>query len=149
MTIYGYMEDGQLRCIYLNEYTEQRQLQDGRVVDYIVTEEEQAATLSSDWKPVDFINDEIVRSAKENEVVIPIPYDAGDHIAYRYERQFDKQGVRAKIQTLKDSLAASDYKITKCYEASLLGEALPYDINELRTERQAQRDLINELEELL
>lgn len=149
MKIYGYMENGQLQSVYLQEYTERRRLDNGRVVDYIVTEEEQAEQLSDEWKPVDFINDEIVRSAKGDEVVVPIPYDAGDHIAYRYERRFDKQKIRGEIQALKDCLTKSDYKVAKSYEASLLGMELPYDIQSLHKERQAQRDRINELEAML
>lgn len=149
MKIYGYMEGGQLYSTYLQEYTTKKALPDGRVVDYVVTEEEQAACLSDEWKPVDFINDEMIRSAKDDEVVVPIPYDAGDHIAYRYERKFDTQKIRAEIQTLKDSLAQSDYKVAKCYEASLMKQTLPYDVETLHRERQAQRDRINELEAIL
>lgn len=149
MVIYGYIENGQLRSVYLNEYIEKRQLDNGRVVDYIVTEEEQAAKLSEEWKPVDFINDEIVRSAKRDEVIVPIPYDAGDHISYRYERLLDRQKIRGEIQVLKERLVQSDYKVAKCYEASLLGMELPYDIQSLHQERQAQRDRINELEAML
>ena len=52
----------------------------------------------------------------------------------------------AEIAQLKAELAASDYKIIKCSEAQLIGEALPYDVQELHTERQAIRDRINELE---
>ena len=52
----------------------------------------------------------------------------------------------AEIAQLKAELAASDYKIIKCSEAQLVGEALPYDVQELHTERQAIRDRINELE---
>ena len=140
------MDRGQLFCTYLKEYTEKRRTADGITVDYNVTEEEQAERLSDEWIPVDFINDEIIRSAKHGEVIVPVPYDAGDHIAYRYERRYDTQGVRAEIQNLKDRLSQSDYKITKCYEASLLGQELPYDINALHEDRQAQRDKINELE---
>ena len=49
-------------------------------------------------------------------------------------------------QALKQALSDSDYKITKCYEANLLGEKLPYDMATLHTEREAQRAKINELE---
>lgn len=146
MKIYGYIDNEQLKCKYIEEYVEKRLLPDGRIVDRVVTEEEQAAALSPEWKPVDFINDKVILSAIEGEIIIPRPYDAGDHIAYQYIRQKDKQWIKTQIALLKESLANSDYKITKCYEASLLGMELPYDITELHRQRQRKRDSINELE---
>ena len=61
-------------------------------------------------------------------------------------KKFDVQKIRAEIQTLKDELSATDYRVMKCYEASLTGAPLPYDIDSLSTERQLKRDRINELE---
>lgn len=55
----------------------------------------------------------------------------------------------AQIATLKEGLAATDYKIIKCSEAQLVGEELPYNVTELHTERQALRDQINQLEALI
>lgn len=57
--------------------------------------------------------------------------------------------VESEIQRIKQELAADDYKITKCYEASLLKTEVPYNIYELHIQRQALRDKINELELLL
>lgn len=53
---------------------------------------------------------------------------------------------KEEIASLKDELAATDYKIIKCSEYNLAGAALPYDIAELHTKRQLLRDRINELE---
>jgi len=50
------------------------------------------------------------------------------------------------IEKLKKEVAASDYKVIKCYEASLVGKELPYDMNEVHKERQEIRDEINRLE---
>lgn len=77
------------------------------------------------------------------------PYVNDGRISYNYIRKFDTQAVRKKIQALKDSLIESDYQVTKCYEASLIGEELPYDIAALHAKRQSERDKINELEVLL
>lgn len=109
----------------------------------------QVSELSEVWKPVDLISEEQMQSDEENYIVVPVPYDAGDHIAYRYEKRFDRRKIRDEIEALKTALSDSDYKITKCYEASLLGQELPYDVAALHTERQALRDKINELEPLL
>lgn len=58
-----------------------------------------------------------------------------------------QQQREARIWELKDQLAQGDYKIIKCAEAQLTGEAMPYDVAELVAERNAMRAEINELEE--
>lgn len=61
-----------------------------------------------------------------------------------YDPKFeDKQ----KLGLLRVELSESDYKIIKCYEYSLVGKELPYDIEALHIERQSIRDEINQLEE--
>ena len=54
-----------------------------------------------------------------------------------------------EITNLKQQLSNTDYKVIKNMEAQLVNEELPYDSVTLHTERQALRDKINELEELL
>ena len=56
---------------------------------------------------------------------------------------------QAIINELKEKLSKSDYKIIKCMEAQLTGNAFPYDVELLHLERQQVRDRINELEELI
>ena len=53
---------------------------------------------------------------------------------------------KAKIVELEKQIESTDYQIIKCYEYSLVGEELPYDIATLHEERQAIRDEINLLE---
>lgn len=53
----------------------------------------------------------------------------------------------SQISALKQQLSAEDYKIIKCSEAQLVGEPLPYDIQELHNSRNAIREQINSLEE--
>ena len=50
------------------------------------------------------------------------------------------------IKAFEEKLASSDYKIIKCYEYSLAGLDLPYDIQDLHTEREAIREEIRKLE---
>ncbi|NDV63778.1 hypothetical protein D0T60_00695 [Bacteroides sp. 224] len=57
--------------------------------------------------------------------------------------------IQSQIDELKKQLSSSDYMITKCMEASLMGETLPYDIDAIHAERQEIRDEINRLEALL
>ena len=65
-----------------------------------------------------------------------------------------KETIMQEIRNLEAELSSNaseigDYKIIKCYEASLQGKPMPYDINELMTARQKVRDRINDLQKQL
>ena len=149
MVEYGYMEGQYLHSRFIEPINRIYTDNDGVQRVEVITVEQQVSELSEVWKPVDLISEEQMQSDEENYIVVPVPYDAGDHIAYRYEKRFDRRKIRDEIEALKTVLSDSDYKITKCYEASLLGQELPYDVAALHTERQSLRDKINELEPLL
>ena len=146
MIEYGIIEDGYLRIREIEPIKSRQQNADGTITEVTLSVEEQIAQLPTGWKPVDPIDESSMRSDNADNIVVPVPYDNSDRISYRYEVKFDTQKVRNKIQQLKDSLAASDYQVTKCYEASLTNLPLPYDITALHAERQLIRDQINELE---
>lgn len=66
--------------------------------------------------------------------------------------QDEYQKLYMKICNLKADLTSNaspigDWKVIKCIEAQLAGETAPYDIEELRSQRQAVRTQINEYEE--
>lgn len=69
------------------------------------------------------------------------------------ERDMKRQELAKRISELEKKLSDSheygDWKIIKCYEASLKKEELPYDLDELMEDRQKIRDEINELQEEL
>lgn len=151
METYGYFENGEL---FARTFEPQRTLvndSNGNPIPQEVSVAEQVAALSSSqaWKPIDRIDDSRLTPTEPNTVIVPVPYDNGDRISYRYESRFDCQAVRGAIADLQASLSASDYKIIKCYEASLTGDTLPYDIYDLRSQRQGQRAAINDLQALL
>lgn len=146
MIEYGIIEDGYLRIKEIKPIKRRQQNADGTTTEVTLSVEEQIAQLPTGWKPVEPIDEDSMRSDNPDNIVVPVPYDNGDRISYRYEVKFDTQKVRNKIQQLKDTLAASDYQVTKCYEASLTNLPLPYDITALHAERQLIRDQINELE---
>lgn len=155
MIEYGHItKEGYLHSKILETFTEKYKDENGETKEKIVSIEEQAALLTSQgWKQVDLIDESQMVSA-DNYSVCLIPYDAGDRISYKYEKTFDKKAVFDEIILLKKKLSSSesdigDYKITKCYEASLSGEPLPYDIKSLREKRQKVRNRINELEEII
>jgi hypothetical protein len=54
--------------------------------------------------------------------------------------------IRLK-KALELRLSKSDYKVIKCYEYSLAGLDLPYDIEALHAERESIREEIRQLEE--
>lgn len=58
-------------------------------------------------------------------------------------------GITQEISVLKEMLESTDYQIIKCYEFSLCGLEMPYDVESLHAERQALRDQINALEQQL
>lgn len=70
-------------------------------------------------------------------------------VVQSWDIKTDPTIISSKIEELKNELASTDYIITKCMEASLLGEEMPYDIEQVHAERQAIRDEINRLESLL
>lgn len=101
------------------------------------------------WKPIEELDLNRMESGDPDYIIMPTLYDDGDMIRYQYNKVFDTQRILSRINQLKETLESTDYKVIKCYEASLVGDELPYDINELHAERQAQRDLINELQKKL
>ena len=61
----------------------------------------------------------------------------------------DKNVLQTELLNVKNRLNDSDYKVIKCAEALALNIELPYDIEELHSQRQQWRDLINQIEERL
>lgn len=155
MVEYGYIdENGYLTSKMLEEYTERFRDDDGEIQERVISIEEQANILSGlGWKPVELVDDTKLQCPEYYSVRI-VPYDAGDKISYKYEQRFNAKLVRNKIDELKASLTSNDsvigdYRITKCYEASLIGLDMPYDIENLHQQRQSVRDEINKLEALI
>jgi hypothetical protein len=65
----------------------------------------------------------------------------------KVERDWEAYPNYAEIDRLGAELAATDYKVIKCYELSLVGGEIPYDISGLHAARQELRDRINEQRE--
>lgn len=57
-----------------------------------------------------------------------------------------KEIIIRRIKELTRFLNNSDYKIVKCYEATMLNKPLPYDLQALVLERDTWREEINNLE---
>lgn len=122
---------------YINEH--------GCLTSREVTDDE-AKKLNKIWKPVVEIQQSALQSDDEDYVIKLQPYDAGDKIDFHYIKTFDKTKIKNQILALEAELAATDYQVIKCYEASLVGAAMPYDVVALTSSRQLKRDQINQLQ---
>lgn len=74
-------------------------------------------------------------------------YEADDFEQVLMYIPFRTETARDKIARLKTKLSATDYKVIKCAECQLLGQEMPYNVEELHAQRQAIRDEINQLEQ--
>lgn len=126
MAKYGYIENGFLRA---------REVEQG-----------QMQNLSSEWKPVDDIDESKTISDDDNYTIRLVPYDNGNRISFNYEKVVNTTKIHGEIDAIKAELSETDYQVIKCYEASLVGEELPYDIKALHEDRNEKRAQINALE---
>ena len=126
MAKYGYIENGFLRA---------REVEQGQVQN-----------LSSEWKPVDDIDESKTISDDDNYPIRLVPYDNGNRISFKYEKVVNTTKIQGEIDAIKAELSETDYQVIKCYEASLVGEELPYDIKALHEDRNEKRAQINALE---
>lgn len=78
--------------------------------------------------------------------VAPVQPELTEEEKAELARQQQISQVTAQINDLKDRIAASDYKVIKTYEYTLIGEQTEYDMETVHAERQALRDQINVLE---
>ena len=105
-----------------------------------------ALNLSSEWKPVDEIDESKTISDDEDYTIRLVPYDNGNRISFKYEKVVNTTKIQGEIDAIKAELSETDYQVIKCYEASLVGEELPYDIKALHEDRNEKRAQINALE---
>ena len=147
MVEYGIFEDGLLRVKTIEPVVQRcRDSKTGEIKQVTITEEEQIKLLPPGWKPLDSIDESKHETDREYYTIRIVPYDAGDRISYNYVEVPDIQRIRHEIDSLKEELTNSDYQVIKCYESSMLGKTLPYDLVKLTSERQSIRDKINDLE---
>lgn len=74
---------------------------------------------------------------------------SNDESTYTEENDPERYNkIMSEINKLKESLAKSDYKVIKNYEATMAGLEPPYDPKELHDSREAARVKCNELEEM-
>lgn len=104
-----------------------------------------------------WIEEEDVRKLPDDFMEFPTPLPDMEEYSYKVigsnssviQKIAPNQEELDAIYLLKKELSATDYQVTKCMEAQLMGNLLPYDIKALHSERQRIRDRINELEILI
>ncbi len=62
-------------------------------------------------------------------------------------KEDNKSEISMQIANKKRELTNEDYRVIKCYEYSLVGEPLPYDIGSLHAKREKLREEITLLQE--
>jgi hypothetical protein len=92
-------------------------------------------------------HDEIMAQNAQNAGITD--YEILTEEEYEVRKTLEPTPPAQEIISLKSELSETDYKIIKCSEYQLAGLPLPYDIQALHTERQALRDQINSLEDVL
>ncbi len=93
-----------------------------------------------------FVSTEQPEPESEQQKAVDTYTIADGKVVQVWKIQLNEKYIQKQIEKGKQDLAATDYKIMKCYEASLVGDSLPYDIEQLHASRQALRDQINTLE---
>ena len=117
-------------------------------VDDNISEGEKLILINNGWKEVieeeDDVDGENEYFEKNKEIIFNgVDFYLTTNLLFRRDKCI------SDIDKLKQQLSDSDYKVIKNMEAQLINEELPYDSVTLHAERQALRDKINELEELL
>lgn len=99
----------------------------------------------------EFVTSVFTGDLGEYDSLKPYYIEEGDSVLQKWEVvQNDYAKIASKISILKSELESSDYKVMKCYEATIAkSEEMPYDTDELILSRQTKRDEINRLEALL
>ena len=143
---YRHIGDGYLRAREIEPYAEMYATDNGSVSQRTISIEEQVQSLSSEWKPVDDIDESKTISDDEHYTIRIVPYDNGNRISFKYEKVVNTTKIQGEIDAIKAELSETDYQVIKCCEASLVGEELPYDIKALHRDRDLKRAEINTLE---
>lgn len=127
----------------------EKNLADYRLKNSSISEEEYEKRMQEINSLLPFI-ESTAPNIGENDSLLPYYEVENNSIIQKWEIvNNDINIINQKIKDLKTQLSNSDYKVMKCYEATLLNLPLPYNIDEIHEIRQDCRDKINELEALL
>ena len=126
------------------------------MIFYYILNDDNRLAFFSVTKEGSFLEDSIVREIDLPETTQIIIGEHGiidNELIYLGPKEDNSKQLEINNRTklildLTTYLSLTDYKVIKCYEASLLNEEMPYNLQELLAERKAWRDEINQLEAL-
>lgn len=114
----------------------------------IEDQKKEELNLLSEYK--DFDKEEQPSDLGEFDLAVPYYVEIDGVVIRKWEVVCDDSvKIASKISKLKNELESTDYKVIKCYEASMTQSPMPYNLEELVAERESKRAEINRLEELL
>jgi len=100
---------------------------------------------SKEYIYIDLTQDEINKYSD----MIPYLYYIDNKFIYKDDNKFRINELTTNLSKARLNLESTDYKIIKCYEAFMRQLSLPYNLEELTTQRDAWRAEINQLEQEL
>ncbi len=89
---------------------------------------------------------ELLQKQSEGYKIVTSSDGTPEAVEYEHDKT---EELRSELRNKYRELAASDYKIIKCYEFQLIDQQSPYDIETLHREREALRIMINNLRQQL
>jgi len=92
---------------------------------------------------------EIIENEEMNESVEPTPEERKEQEREKLINDLTTEMLECESRLSSSASNIGDWKVIKCYEASLQSKPMPYDIDDLMEKRQMMRNRINEIQEQL
>lgn len=92
---------------------------------------------------------EIIENEEMNESVEPTPEERKEQEREKLINDLTTEMLECESRLSSSASDIGDWKVIKCYEASLQSKPMPYDIDDLMEKRQMMRNRINEIQEQL
>lgn len=92
---------------------------------------------------------EIIENEEINESIELTPEEEKEQEREKLINDLTTEMLECESRLSSSASDIGDWKVIKCYEASLQSLPSPYDINDLMEKRQQMRNRINEIQEQL
>jgi len=92
---------------------------------------------------------EIIENEEINESIELTPEEREEQEREKLINDLTTEMLECESRLSSSASDIGDWKVIKCYEASLQSLPLPYDIDDLMEKRQEMRNRINEIQEQL
>ena len=92
---------------------------------------------------------EIIENEEIQESIEPTPEEKEEQEREKLINDLTTEMLECESRLSSSASDIGDWKVIKCYEASLQSKPMPYDIDDLMQKRQQMRNRINEIQEQL